>query len=98
MPKHASETRKPRTDRSLETLVNPRLAELVDKMDCNGKGCLHEQVIDGIERPLIRLVLERTGGNQLRAADMLGINRNTLRKKIEHLGIDVKKTKRGNGA
>jgi two-component system nitrogen regulation response regulator GlnG len=40
-----------------------------------------------VEVPLLRAVLERTGGNQLRAAEILGINRNTLRKKLTELGI-----------
>jgi two-component system nitrogen regulation response regulator GlnG len=48
---------------------------------------LHAAVVAAVERPLIELVLEQTGGNQLRAADLLGINRNTLRKKITTLGI-----------
>jgi two-component system nitrogen regulation response regulator GlnG len=38
-----------------------------------------------VERLLIEVVLERAGGNQVKAADMLGINRNTLRKKITEL-------------
>jgi two-component system nitrogen regulation response regulator GlnG len=50
---------------------------------------LHAAVIGAVERPLIELILEQTGGNQLRAADLLGINRNTLRKKITALGIAV---------
>jgi two-component system nitrogen regulation response regulator GlnG len=50
---------------------------------------LHAAVIAAVERPLIELVLEQTGGNQLRAADLLGINRNTLRKKITTLGIPL---------
>jgi two-component system nitrogen regulation response regulator GlnG len=48
-------------------------------------------VLVQVERPLIRFVLEKTKGNQVRAADILGINRNTLRKKIHELGIDLKR-------
>jgi two-component system nitrogen regulation response regulator GlnG len=48
-------------------------------------------VLEQVERPLIRFVLEKTRGNQVRAADILGINRNTLRKKIQELGIEVKR-------
>ncbi len=42
------------------------------------------------ERPLIRLILKQTGHNQIRAAKILGINRNTLRKKIRSLRIAVR--------
>ncbi|MGI9430860.1 MAG: sigma-54-dependent transcriptional regulator [Myxococcota bacterium] len=50
---------------------------------------LHRQLLARIERPLLETVLEHTGGNQLRAAALLGINRNTLRKKLTELEIDV---------
>jgi two-component system nitrogen regulation response regulator GlnG len=43
-----------------------------------------------VERPLLKVVLEATGGNQLRAAAILGINRNTLRKKITGLSLAPK--------
>ena len=41
------------------------------------------------EKPLLELALDATGGNQLRCADLLGINRNTLRKKLTDLNIEV---------
>ncbi|MGH7084783.1 MAG: sigma 54-interacting transcriptional regulator, partial [Acetobacteraceae bacterium] len=52
-------------------------------------GATHEQVLAEIERPLIRAALSATRGNQIKAAGMLGLNRNTLRKKIRDLEIEV---------
>jgi two-component system nitrogen regulation response regulator GlnG len=49
---------------------------------------LHEALLRRLERPLLARVLSHTGGNQLRAAALLGINRNTLRKKLTELGIE----------
>jgi two-component system, NtrC family, nitrogen regulation response regulator GlnG len=54
-----------------------------------GTENLHEALLHRIERPLLERVLAHTGGNQLRAASLLGINRNTLRKKLTELGIEV---------
>ena len=51
-----------------------------------------------IERPLIQLTLRATRGNQLRAAEVLGLNRNTLRKKIRELDIAVVRGGGGGGA
>lgn len=50
---------------------------------------VHVWVMREVERPLITLALSATRGNQIRAAALLGINRNTLRKKIRELDIDV---------
>ena len=50
---------------------------------------LYERVLREIERPLIALTLKATRGNQVRAADLLGLNRNTLRKKIRDLHVAV---------
>ena len=50
---------------------------------------LHRFVVQSVEKPLIEDALARTGGNQVAAARLLGINRNTLRDKIRRLGIEV---------
>lgn len=54
-------------------------------------GQLYECVLGELERPLISLVLERLRGNQIKTADVLGINRNTLRKKIRKYNIVVRR-------
>lgn len=56
-------------------------------------GVLYKTVIASIEKQLIEQMLQRTEGNQLKAARILGINRNTIRTKIKRLGIDVNKWK-----
>ena len=55
---------------------------------------LYDRVLAEMERPLLRLTLAAVKGNQLRAARLLGINRNTLRKKLTDLGIDALAAKR----
>ena len=50
---------------------------------------LYDRVLREVERPLIALSLGATRGNQIRAAELLGLNRNTLRKKIRELDIPV---------
>jgi two-component system nitrogen regulation response regulator GlnG len=50
---------------------------------------LYDRVLREVERPLIRLALTATRGNQIKAAALLGLNRNTLRKKIRDLDIEV---------
>jgi len=57
------------------------------------QGILYKYVLEIIEKPLIERVLERTFGNQLKAAKILGINRNTIRTKIRKLGINPSRWK-----
>ena len=50
---------------------------------------LYQRILREMELPLIEIALDATGGNQAKCADLLGINRNTLRKKITELDIRV---------
>ena len=56
-------------------------------IDTGKDGSIHEFIIGKVERALIGLILEEEKGNQVRAAKRLGINRNTLRKKMKDLRI-----------
>jgi len=76
---------------SLEGLVDVKLRSCFTNMDKMESGDVYSMVLGQVERPLIRFVLEKTRWNQVRAADILGINRNTLRKKIQELGIELRK-------
>ena len=90
LPKNTKDENK---NGSLEDLIIARLRPFIDQMDIRGARQLHDLVMPYLERPLIRLVLEKTRGNQVQTADALGINRNTLRKKIKNLKINLKKIK-----
>jgi len=78
-------------DLSLEDIVRLKLTEYFRQTQTVELTDLHTLIMGRVERPLIELVLERAHGNQLKAAAMLGINRNTLRKKITDLQIEVKR-------
>lgn len=55
---------------------------------------LYDRILCEVEKPLIELSLAATRGNQIRAARLLGVNRNTLRKKIQRLKIPVKRARK----
>jgi Fis family transcriptional regulator len=56
-------------------------------LDGERPAAIYDMVISCVEKPLIEVVLHRVGGNQTQAAELLGMNRNTLRKKIRTYGI-----------
>lgn len=55
---------------------------------------LYQRILEEVERPLLLAAMTATRGNQIRAAELLGLNRNTLRKKIRELGINVYRSSR----
>ena len=71
----------------LEKWLDKSIRQYVSAMDEESNGHLHELIMGGIEKPLVEIVLKETGGNQTQAANILGVNRNTLRKKITEYKI-----------
>jgi Fis family transcriptional regulator len=60
---------------------------LDDLGDSAPNGNLYQLLLEQIEKPLLAVVMERARGNRCRAAELLGINRNTLRKKLQQHGL-----------
>jgi two-component system nitrogen regulation response regulator GlnG len=80
---------------TLSSLVERHLASyFADQPDGVPPAGLYDRVLEDIERPLIQLTLAATRGNQVRAAEVLGLNRNTLRKKIQELGVSAVRGRR----
>ena len=75
-------------DAPLEEVIEKKLVECVRGLREHTSANLYDLMIGLVEKPLLRAVLRETAGNQVRAAQILGINRNTLRKKLLEHGID----------
>lgn len=73
--------------------IKDKVIELEGSLFAEKKGILYKAVLEAVEKPLIEQTLERTEGNQLKAARILGLNRNTLRTKIKKLMINVERWK-----
>ncbi len=76
------------TDASLEEIIEKKMHECVRGLRGHASANLHGLMVGLVEKPLLRAVMRETKGNQVRAAQLLGINRNTLRKKLKEHGID----------
>ncbi|MBI5683318.1 MAG: sigma-54-dependent Fis family transcriptional regulator [Deltaproteobacteria bacterium] len=74
----------------LEAIIYDRLEEIIGKLEGRSARELYDMFMPFMQRPLIKLVLKKTNGNQIKAAYMLGINRNTLRKMIKELKITIR--------
>ncbi|HVN67266.1 MAG TPA: helix-turn-helix domain-containing protein [Candidatus Sulfotelmatobacter sp.] len=62
--------------------------EISDLLFVEERGRVYRLLLESVERPLLEKVMHFTGRNQLEAARILGINRNTLRTKLNKLGIE----------
>jgi two-component system nitrogen regulation response regulator GlnG len=73
--------------------IKTQVLELEKELFVEKEGVLYRSILQIVEKPLIENILERTYGNQIKAARILGLNRNTLRTKIKRLGINIEKWK-----
>jgi Fis family transcriptional regulator len=73
---------------TIEQCILRNLHEYFANLDGAKPHALHEMVLQAAERPLLKFAMERTSGNQSAAAELLGINRNTLRKKLVEYRLD----------
>jgi len=68
--------------------VKRALEEYFKDLDGQPPHAVYDMVLSCIEKPMIEYVLNRAGGNQSKAAEILGLNRNTLRKKLQQYHIE----------
>jgi Fis family transcriptional regulator len=72
---------------SLEAIVEAKICRFLDQIGSYYPEDLHSLIMKKVEKPLLGQILRRTGGNQVHASKILGINRNTLRKKMKLYGF-----------
>ena len=72
----------------LAEAVRQALERYFEHLDGHAPGELYRMVIEEVERPMLECVMRHCGGNQTRAAEHLGINRGTLRKKLKQYGLE----------
>jgi DNA-binding protein Fis len=72
---------------SLESVMEHKIARFLDQVGGMYPEDLHDLILGKVEKPLLTQILRRMGGNQVQASRVLGINRNTLRKKMKMHGI-----------
>ena len=77
-----------RRQRPLRTCVEAALRCYFADLNGHKPSGLYQMVMSEVEKPLLETVMHHARGNQSQAAEMLGINRNTLRKKLKFHGID----------
>lgn len=75
-------------DSILKKAIVESLDEYFGHLEGHHPQPIHDMVIQCVEKPMLEYILNKVGGNQSKAAEMLGINRNTLRKKMALYKLD----------
>lgn len=76
------------SDNNIAACVRKALDEYFKDLDGQLPHAVYEMLLSCMEKPLLEYVMNRAGGNQSKAAEILGLNRNTLRKKLKQHNID----------
>lgn len=74
-------------ENEIASCVRKAVQRYLDDLDGEPPCPIYNMVIHSVEKPLIEMALKHADGNQTRAAEILGINRNTLRNKIKQLDL-----------
>ena len=77
-----------KTNEPLRECVREALTEYFLRLNGHTPLGLYDMVLQEVEQPLLATVMQHTGSNQTRAAELLGISRSTLRKKLARYGIE----------
>ena len=75
-------------DNELSLAVRKVMKQYFKDLDGEKASGIYEMVVNAVEKPMLEVVMQQAQGNQTRAADLLGLNRNTLRKKLQQHGLD----------
>lgn len=92
---HEAFNRAQLSDISLEEVVFYKIAHFFERLQGHHVTGVHKAVMEHVERPLISLALEWAEGHKEKAAEALGLHRNTLRKKMRELDIQTKQRDKG---
>ncbi|MDC0542941.1 Fis family transcriptional regulator [Methylophilaceae bacterium] len=74
--------------KNLPDNIDTLLDQYFNDLDGDQPSAIYEMVINTVEKPLLLYIMNKTEGNQSKAAKMLGLNRNTLRKKLKQYNLD----------
>ncbi|MAT00076.1 MAG: Fis family transcriptional regulator [Rhodobacteraceae bacterium] len=74
--------------KNLPDNIDTLLDHYFNDLDGDQPSAIYEMVINTVEKPLLLYIMNKTEGNQSKAAKMLGLNRNTLRKKLKQYNLD----------
>ena len=72
----------------LSIAINESLEDYFTHLDGQPPHAIYNMVLGCVEKPMLEYILNKVGGNQSKAAEILGLNRNTLRKKMAEYGLN----------